>query len=131
MRNRNYYKKVLIACALGLAVSGWALPAAAEPKGPNGEKCDSSQTGVKHDIKGVSYTCDMCTFTKCDASGGQISNCQKVTHYSNCVAASISTPYGPARTGGVYQNQNVLPANPAPPKTAAPKASTTGGANKQ
>jgi len=127
VRTENY-KKLLIACALGLAFSGWAPHAGAEPKGPNGEKCDSSQTGVKHDIKGVSYTCDMCVFTKCDTSGGQVSNCQKVTHYSNCVAASISTPYGPARAGGVFQN---APITPAPPKTSIPKAPTTGGMNRQ
>lgn len=57
-----------------------ASPAGAEPKGPNSEKCDSTETGVKHEIKGVQYTCDKCVFTKCDSGGGQINNCQKVTH---------------------------------------------------
>jgi hypothetical protein len=39
-------------------------PASAEPKGPNGEKCDSTETGVKHEIKGVQNTRDKCVFTK-------------------------------------------------------------------
>jgi len=128
MRNRHDYKKFFMACALALVVSGLALHAGAEPKGPNGEKCDSSETGVKHDIKGKTYTCDTCVINKCDTSGGQISNCQKTTYYSNCVAAIVK-PGGSAVTGGILQN---APVNQLPPKTSTPKAPTTGGTtNKQ
>jgi hypothetical protein len=122
------YTKVIMACALGLVFSGWAINAGAEPKGPNGEKCDSSETGVSHNINGKAYTCDKCVFTKCDTSGGQIGNCQKVTHYSNCVAAISSSPFGPATTKGVLQN---APMTPAPPKASVPKAPAPGGMNRQ
>jgi len=129
LTRRQRTLKVFVTIAVGLAISGMALPAKAEPKGPNGEKCSSSETGVKHDIKGVTYTCDKCVYSKCDTSGGQISNCQQVTYWSNCVAASVSTPFGPARAGGVLQN---APVNPGAPSTTAPKAPTTGATtNKQ
>jgi hypothetical protein len=65
-----------------------ALSASADIKGPNGEKCSSTETNVKHDIKGKHYTCDKCVFSKCDASGKVISSCQIVTHWANCVEAS-------------------------------------------
>jgi hypothetical protein len=68
-----------ICCAPFLALSG---PGAAEPKGANGETCDSSETNVKHEIKGTQYVCDKCVYSKCDTTGGQISNCQVVTHWS-------------------------------------------------
>ncbi|HTN71142.1 MAG TPA: hypothetical protein VMO00_08630 [Methylomirabilota bacterium] len=113
-------KKALVAYVMGLVLWGVALPASAEPKGPNGEKCDSSETGVKHDIKGQSYTCDKCVYTKCDSSGKQISNCQTVTHWSNCVA-SIVTPGGKAAVTG--QMQNV-------PAYASPQTSPTPGPQK-
>lgn len=45
-----------------------ATPADAVPKGKNGESCNvSSETGVKHTIKGKEYKCDKCVYSKCDA----------------------------------------------------------------
>ena len=72
----------------GSLILAAALSASADIKGPNGEKCDSTETNVKHDIKGKQYTCDKCIFSKCDASGKTISNCRVVTHWPNCVEAS-------------------------------------------
>jgi hypothetical protein len=69
---------------------GLSAPAMAEPKGPSGQKCDSSETNVKHDIKGKHYTCDKCVVSSCSTSGGQISNCTKTTYWSNCVEAAAS-----------------------------------------
>jgi hypothetical protein len=46
--------KVLLLC--GTLVLSLSVLVMAEPKGPNGEKCDSSETGAKHDIKGKTYT---------------------------------------------------------------------------
>jgi len=120
-------KKAFVACVLGLAVSSLALNAAAEPKGANGETCSSSQTGVKHDIKGKTYTCDKCVYNKCDSSGKEI-KCTTVTHWSNCTAAIVKpggrvlAPVGPLQSA---------PITPAPPKTSTPKAPTTGGMNRQ
>jgi hypothetical protein len=87
---------VLLICA-GLILSLLEY-AVAEPKGPSGEKCDSSETNVKHAINGKQYTCDKCVFTKCDSSGSTISNCQTVTHWSNCVAAAGSSGAGDKAT---------------------------------
>jgi hypothetical protein len=84
----------------------------AEPKGPNGQKCDSSETGVKHDIKGKHYTCDKCVVSNCSTSGGQISNCTKTTYWSNCVAAAFGRPTGLNRAG----NSGVM----APPNLSSP-----------
>jgi len=93
MRQAN----VVVLCFL-LVVA--ATPAAAVPKGPNGETCSESATGVSHDIKGKTYKCDKCVYTKCDTSGGTISNCQKVTHWSNCVEAARRNPGGVLRAPG-------------------------------
>jgi hypothetical protein len=76
---------VLLCSLLVVAAS---VPAAAEPKGPNGETCSESKTGVQHEIKGKMYSCDSCTYSKCDTSGSTVSNCTKTTYYSNCVAAA-------------------------------------------
>jgi len=126
LTHRRKIGQILMGLTLWLAVFGVALRAAAEPKGPNGEKCDSSETGVKHDIKGQTYTCDKCVYTKCDTSGGQISNCQTVTHYSNCVAAMVK-PGGSVVPVGPLQNVPVNPPTRKPP-TNVP---ATGGTNKQ
>jgi len=75
-------RSILIISALIAVPVGSAF---ADIKGPNGEKCDSSSSGVKHDIKDKHYTCDKCTFSKCDASGNKIDKCQVVTHWANCV----------------------------------------------
>jgi hypothetical protein len=52
--------KVLLLC--GTLVLSLSVLVMAEPKGPNGEKCDSSETGAKHDIKGKTYTYDKVYF---------------------------------------------------------------------
>jgi hypothetical protein len=95
----------LLLCSLLFAAP---LPALAEQKGPNGEKCESSATNVKHDISGKHYTCDKCVFLKCAVSGDRIdlSKCQQVTHWSNCVEVAATPP----------------PKEP-PPKATAPKDS--------
>ena len=88
---------VLLICA-GLITSVLDY-AVAEPKGPNGQKCDSSETNVKHTISGKQYTCDKCVYTTCDSSGSTISNCRTVTNWTNCVAAADSSaPGGKATT---------------------------------
>jgi hypothetical protein len=79
--------RTLLCCFALMLV--WTAQTTAEPKGPNGEKCDSSESGVKHDIKGKTYTCDKCVVLKCNAGGGQISNCTSTTYWSNCVAAIV------------------------------------------
>jgi hypothetical protein len=69
--------------------------ALADIKGPNGEKCDSTETNVKHDIKdkpGKHYTCDKCVFSKCDAKGKEINKCQITTHWTNCVEVQANPP---------------------------------------
>jgi hypothetical protein len=79
--------KILLLC--GPLVLAGTISALAVPKGANGENCNvSSATGVKRTISGKDYVCDKCVYTKCDATGGQISNCRTVTHYSNCEAAA-------------------------------------------
>jgi hypothetical protein len=65
-------------------------PASADITGPKGEKCDSTESGVKHKIKGKEYTCDKCVYSKCEAGGKEINNCSIVTYWSNCVEASDS-----------------------------------------
>jgi len=102
----------LVCCLLMLGLSA---PAAAEPKGPSGQKCDSSETGVKHDIKGKHYTCDKCVVSSCGTSGGQISNCTKTTYWSNCTEAAATRPMDGIRapTSGVMAApENHTPAKP-------------------
>jgi len=112
---------------IGLLCLALAGPACAEPKGPNGEKCDSSETNVKHVINGVQYSCDKCVFTQCDSSGGAIKNCKQVTHWSNCVAVSgTSGASGTNRVNGVNTMAPPKP-NPSP---APPKANLPNGNNK-
>jgi hypothetical protein len=85
---------LLLSAALAFAA---ALPASADIKGPNGEKCDTATPGLKHDIKGKHYTCDKCVFSKCDASGKTIDleKCrQVVTHWTNCVEDVPASPSG-------------------------------------
>lgn len=108
-----------ICCTLFLALSG---PAAAEPKGANGETCDSSETNVKHEIKGTQYVCDKCVYSTCDTNGGQISNCRVVTHWSNCVAAAGTSGAGvKATTNGELSPQTDTEVKAVkPPKVNAP-----------
>lgn len=131
IRNSRKVKKAFVACVLGLAVLSVAFHAAAVPKGANGETCLSSETGVKHDIKGKTHTCDKCVYNKCDGSGKEI-KCTKVTHWSNCVA-SIVKPGGTVMAPvGSLQN---APITPAPPKTStgvtSARPSVSAGANLQ
>jgi hypothetical protein len=117
-RARFRHGAVLSLFCLVLMV-GISASAVAEPKGPNGEKCTSSETGVKHDIKGKHYTCDKCVVSSCSTSGGQISNCTSTTYWSNCVAAAFTRPTGPVRAG----NSGVM----APPENGS---STRPGVNR-
>ncbi len=112
--------KLLILC--GALMFALAPPVAAEPKGPNGEACDTSETNVKHDIGGKHYTCDKCVFSQCSTSGGSVSNCQKVTHWSNCVEAAGSGAGGPGRV----DVNKMAPPNLAPQRV--PPAATPRGA---
>jgi hypothetical protein len=66
----------------------------AKPKRSDGGACDSTGTARREgkDDQGNKLDClwDTCTFTQCDTSGGQISNCVQKTEYSNardCKAA--------------------------------------------
>ena len=127
IRNFRKGKKAFVACVLGLAVLSVAFHAAAVPKGANGETCSSSETGVKHDIKGKTYTCDKCVYNKCDGSGKEI-KCTKVTHWSNCVASVVKPGGRVMAPVGSLQN---APITPAPPKTSTPKAPTTSEMNRQ
>ncbi len=104
---------VLLLCCLFAVAS--SLPAAAAPKtSSTGAKCDESASNVKHQIKGKDYTCDKCVYSKCDTAGGSISNCQRVTEYTNCVAAARTGPAGTAidRT----KVDTLAPATGTPPK---------------
>jgi len=95
--------------------------AVAEPKGPNGQKCDSSETNVKHTINGKQYTCDRCVYTTCDSSGSTISNCRTVTNWTNCVAAADSSAPG----GKATTNEMAPPTGTSvkkPPMVNAPAA---------
>lgn len=58
--------------AFCLLILAGVVPAAAEIKGPNGEKCATTATGVEHSKDGVGYLCDKCTVLKCDASGKEL-----------------------------------------------------------
>jgi len=110
---------LLVCCPLVFAV---ALPAAALPRGPNGETCASSETNVRHEIRGQSYSCDRCEYLKCNTSGTHIDNCQRVTHFSNCVAAQATRPTSPkipkGNVGGRDPANN--PATSVPPKINSP-----------
>lgn len=81
------FKTLLLACLLAFALVPTA--ALAEIKGPNGQACNSSESNVKHDIKGKSYSCDKCVILSCSAGGDQLENCTSTTHWSNCVAAFV------------------------------------------
>jgi hypothetical protein len=88
----------------------------------NGETCDSSETNVKHEIKGTQYVCDKCVYSTCDTNGGQISNCRVVTHWSNCVAAAGTSGAGvKATTNGELSPQTDTEVKAVkPPKVNAP-----------
>jgi hypothetical protein len=93
---------IIVACAAALLLCSHAD---AEPKGKNGEACNiESKTGVSHTIAGKAYKCDKCVYSKCDASGGTVSNCQNITYWSNCVAAAGARTGDlrtPLKSGGV------------------------------
>jgi hypothetical protein len=102
--------------------------AGAVPKGKNGETCNvSSATNVDHKIGDKNYKCDKCVYTQCSTSGGEVSNCQQVTHWSNCVEQASST--GPGGKAGVESGvksggQMAPPTSPKPklPRFEAPAA---------
>jgi len=74
-------KPVFFAACVLAAGSGIAF---ADIIGPNGEKCDSSESQVKHDINGKHYTCDKCGILSCDTSTNQMKDCKQTTHWVNC-----------------------------------------------
>lgn len=113
---------IIFAIFSGALVLTLPSPVTAEPKGPKGETCDSSETNVKHEIQGKQYTCDKCVFTKCDTNNGQISNCQTVTHWSNCVAAAASSGHGDKATsnGELSPQTDTAVKKIKPPKVNAP-----------
>jgi hypothetical protein len=49
------------------------------------DKCESTEHGVSHEIKGKKYVCDKCVVLACDTSGSKIGQCTKTTKYTNCV----------------------------------------------
>ena len=85
------WRIVILYCVFCFAL---LTSAVAEPKGPNGEKCNSSDTGVKHTINGKNYTCDKCVVLKCSGSGSQINNCTSTTYWTNCSPAAARTRPG-------------------------------------
>jgi hypothetical protein len=110
---------LLAGCCLYLLFS---QSAGAVPKGKNGEACNvSSATNVDHKIGDKNYKCDKCVYTKCSTSGGEVSNCQQITHWSNCVEqASSTTPGGNVGvSGGVKSGGQMAP--PTSPKPKLPK----------
>jgi hypothetical protein len=68
-------------------ISAAAGTAVADITGPNGEKCDSTESQVKHDINGKHYICDKCVILSCDTSTTQMKDCKKTTHWVNCTEA--------------------------------------------
>jgi hypothetical protein len=117
---------LLIACSLVLLLS---QPALAVPKGKNGESCNiSSDTNVDHTINGKNYKCDKCVYSVCSTSGS-ISNCQNVTHWSNCEEVASNTGGGgKASVGGAATSGGQLapPEEVAPSKGQLPKAGGAG-----
>lgn len=115
-------KYLVIGCTMVLFIS----PALAEPKGKNGESCNvSSSTDVSHKIGDKNYKCDKCVYSKCSTSGTQISNCQTVTHWSNCTEqASRVIPGTKLRVDKlVISKDKVAPAKrkvPRSPNVGAP-----------
>lgn len=107
---------LLLCCPLILAT---ALPAAAVPKGSGGQTCSESESNAKHTIGGKNYTCDKCVYSTCDSSGGTLSNCKKVTEWSNCVAAAGSNGVTIDRT---KVDRMSVPISPPPkgPQQSAP-----------
>jgi len=71
-------------CVFLLTGAGTAF---ADITGPNGEKCDSTEAQVKHDISGKHYICDKCVILSCDTSTNQMKDCKQTTHWVNCSEA--------------------------------------------
>lgn len=114
--------KILLLC-YPLVLAG-ALPATAAPNtSSGGQKCDESDSNVKHNIGGKPYTCDKCVFTTCDSSGGAITNCKRTTEYTNCVAAAGSGGggAGPARVNVDRVSVPISPPPKGPSQAAPPK----------
>lgn len=92
-----HISNVLALCALFVLAT--AIPAAADVKGPKGEKCESTESNVKHDISGKHYTCDKCIYMGCKDPGaaGTKLQCGKVTYWANCVEDQPAKPAKPAK----------------------------------
>ena len=74
-----------------LAVSMAGGVAKAEVKrGDPGATCTSSTETVK----GEKASCESCTATKCDTTGGQVSNCRKETTKTCTINGRVVTPGG-------------------------------------
>jgi len=72
-------KKLLVISALTLISTALAR---AE------DKCQSTEHGVPHSIKGKDYVCDKCVVLSCDTSGPKIGQCARTTKYTDCVEAA-------------------------------------------
>jgi hypothetical protein len=75
------FKPILLGAFVLAAGAGVAL---ADITGPNGEKCDSTESQVKHDINSKHYICDKCVILSCDTSTNQMKDCKQTTHWVNC-----------------------------------------------
>jgi hypothetical protein len=71
----------------GLIMVAGAGTALADITGPNGEKCDSTESQVKHDIDGKHYVCDKCVILSCDTSTKELKDCKQTTYWVNCTEA--------------------------------------------
>jgi hypothetical protein len=105
-------KPLLLCFSLALAVPALAAPNTSS----GGQKCEESSSNVKHNIKGKDYNCDKCVYSQCDSSGGSISNCKRVTEWSNCVEAAGS---GAGGGGKVNVDRMAPPKNPQKPGAPA------------
>jgi hypothetical protein len=111
-----------------LLLSAHMAPAAAEPKGEHGEKCDSSETGVKKTINGKQYTCDKCTYktgeVACQDQGKQIGCGPVVKTHWDCKEVASMIPGGKATvSGAVKSGAQILPDKP-PKKPKLPTVNT-------
>ena len=98
-------------------------PANAVPKGKNGESCNvSSETGVKHTIKGKDYKCDKCVYSKCIQQGDQL-RCGNETHWSNCEEVASRPGAGTkGNVGGAIKDGVLEPTKPTTMNPKLPKA---------
>jgi hypothetical protein len=115
MRN---LRVLCLCCPLMLAMT---LTATAEIKGTGGQTCETSESNVKHTIAGKNYTCDKCVYSTCDSAGGTLTNCKRVTEWSNCVAAAGGNTGGVDRTKVDRISVPISPPPKGPQQVAPPK----------